>query len=525
MSFILIFLNSIYILSPRLAKPVLGIPGDSFEICYIPDPNTNPLNITASIHSEFTEYVLELSEPEPIDTFYKVKTFIPGSAISGLYELVINVDNTTDTQYNAIMVYEEFKDTVNFVQFTDIHIGFSELQNLHYESVINEINTINPDFVIITGDIVEQGEIWGADYWYEMFIDISKKLKVPCFVVSGNHDWYELFFTPAEEPSNFLHIVNPYPNFSFSYGSLLFFLCLDTGPDDIWSNWDSWCYGFTPEQLAYIESQLIENQNYPLICAMMHGPVIDNDDDDDSNRNGNNEFIQLAINYGMDLVLAGHTHEDRLFLSDSTWIQGEMPEPPPPPPYFVQTETTCKDDTGEVGYRYIIASSQGIISFSEDGTADNSIRTYNLEIEYSYNNDSTTCIITINNNNSRTFYNGRVWPHMKPGCTYEVSGPGEIVKISYNGLCEIKVYSIPPGNTVLSVAGSVGITEKDYIQNNHEENIFSSLEFIEKHKNKKTKIFSPTGRRINKTNIKKGIYFINKDTTIKEKRYGKILIF
>ncbi|MEO0180627.1 MAG: metallophosphoesterase [candidate division WOR-3 bacterium] len=442
---------------PRLARPALAVPGDTISVVFKASGPLSPLYIT--LISEFGSISLSHDEPEAHDTLYSLCAFIPYGAEPGLYALALSTPLGSDTQPNAVMIYGSWRDTVRFLHFTDIHIGYSARESQNYTRATREANLINPDFVIITGDIVEKGQVGDSPNWYREFLEISESLRVPCFVVSGNHDWYNWMYVGNEE-TNYLRIVNPYPDYAFDYGSILHMLCLDTGPDNIYVDLDSYCYGFRPDQLSFISQDLSQHRDYPLLMAMMHGPVIDKDDNDDSNTHGTTEFITYSETYGLDMAIAGHTHEDRLFLSDGTWVQGDLPDPLPDVPMFIQTTTTCKADPGSAGYRFISGHRGGLLEFTENGSADRSLRLYNLDDSYYYNNDSTTCAIVITNANNRCFYDGRVWPRMRSGYEYEVSGPGYIVKQAPSGLCEVAVDSIPPGTTVLYV-GMVGQDEAE----------------------------------------------------------------
>ncbi len=440
---------------PRLARPALAVPGDTIQVVFKASGAPSPLYLT--LISEFGSIPIAHDDPQAQDTLYAVNAFVPPGSEAGIYSLAINLPSGSDTQPNAVMIYGGWRDTVRFLHFTDVHIGNSARESQNCARAVREANLANPDFVIITGDIVEKGQVGDSPGWYREFLNIVSGLRVPAFVVSGNHDWYNWMYVGNEE-TNYLRIVNPYPDYTFDYGSLLHILCLDTGPDNIYFDFDSYCYGFNSAQLAFIQQDMSQHQGFPLLVAMMHGPVIDRDDNDDSNTHGVDEFISYSETYGLDMAIAGHTHEDRLFLSDGTWVQGDMPDPMPGTPYFIQTTTTCKADPGVAGYRFISGDAGGLLEFTEGGSADRSLRLYNLDDAYYYNSDSTSCAILITNANSRCFRDGRVWPRMKPGHEYEVSGPGYLVRQAPSGLCEIAVDSISPGVTILYI-GTVGLSE------------------------------------------------------------------
>ncbi len=441
----------------------MGVPGDTVDVLVKLD---NPSQVQVRLEGEFGSMDLGLASPTPQDTLYSLEVGLPQAAEPGLYDLIVSAPEGADTQPNAVMIYPRWEDTLVFLQWTDTHIGNSdrELENLLL--AVSEANLIKPHFVVITGDIVEQGQVGDSPDWYRQFLGACRGLRVPMFVVPGNHDYYNWAYQ-GESLENFMQIVNPRPDYYFTYGDWFLMLAFDTGPDDILGDFDSYCYGFTPEQLAWMGWVLATHADYSQKLAMMHGPVIDADDDDNSNRYGNDEFIQISLNHGMSLILAGHTHQDRLFLADSTWVQGDLPEGLSWP-YYLQIRTTCKTDTPNAGYRLIILTPDSVLSFSEDqdgsGTPDaaSSLNLGRLWAEYYYNSDSTACAIVIRNEHPRDFPVLHAWPKMKAGLEYQASGEASVVRQAPSGLLEVEVYNVPAyGTQVVYVEPTQGVASSD----------------------------------------------------------------
>ncbi len=72
------------------------------------------------------------------------------------------------------------------VQFTDTHVDFVSKSNLNiYEIIRSVLKDENPDFVILTGDIVTQNDPQKA---YQLFADVFVEEDVPWAMVFGNHD-------------------------------------------------------------------------------------------------------------------------------------------------------------------------------------------------------------------------------------------------------------------------------------------------------------------------------------------------
>jgi predicted phosphodiesterase len=72
------------------------------------------------------------------------------------------------------------------VQFTDTHIDLENNSNIQvYQTVQDVLTNEDPDFVILTGDIITQNSPQEA---YYRFADIFEKAKLPWAVVFGNHE-------------------------------------------------------------------------------------------------------------------------------------------------------------------------------------------------------------------------------------------------------------------------------------------------------------------------------------------------
>ena len=71
------------------------------------------------------------------------------------------------------------------VQLSDIHVG-SQFQDSVFDKVIQEVNEINPDCLLITGDLTNEGLIQE----YEKCKKLVKKLNCKKIItISGNHDY------------------------------------------------------------------------------------------------------------------------------------------------------------------------------------------------------------------------------------------------------------------------------------------------------------------------------------------------
>jgi len=119
----------------------------------------------------------------------------------GLYDLVIGYNNYYYHSYHSVQIIGDYKsanwnvdpnlrgEALTVVHVTDTHIGYGKGTHAglvdRFLATINRINEfIDPDFVIITGDITENA--WEEET--QEFKGCLLNLRSPAFVVPGNHD-------------------------------------------------------------------------------------------------------------------------------------------------------------------------------------------------------------------------------------------------------------------------------------------------------------------------------------------------
>jgi predicted MPP superfamily phosphohydrolase len=86
------------------------------------------------------------------------------------------------------------KPTARFVHFTDLH---HKGDRSYLQSVVAKINSLTPDFVCFTGDIIEEEKFLAEA------LEILAGIKAPLFGVPGNHDyWSEVSFAPIHKCFN-----------------------------------------------------------------------------------------------------------------------------------------------------------------------------------------------------------------------------------------------------------------------------------------------------------------------------------
>lgn len=84
--------------------------------------------------------------------------------------------------HNIGLESDKITQEYRFIQLSDIHIGSNTKHDL--ERVMEKINNLKYDFVVITGDLVDED--------YAQFEDLEplNKIEAPVYYITGNHEYY-----------------------------------------------------------------------------------------------------------------------------------------------------------------------------------------------------------------------------------------------------------------------------------------------------------------------------------------------
>ncbi|MBU1321006.1 MAG: metallophosphoesterase, partial [Nanoarchaeota archaeon] len=291
---------------------------------------------------------------------------------------------------------------------TDVHLGgadytgnnnwWEELSYPRFTDGLYEIEKLNPkpDFILITGDIVEDvSQIrWLKDFKsiIDGFAERPKTEEHPegikVYVVPGNHDRYEkadkfrinerlknyftvmgipqdvnLLFPDLDELESQEQGYNRY-NYFFDHKGMQF-IGLDSGKDTGKLDRLPESDGLHNDTMKSLNLLGIGNPGIPRV-VFMHNPIYHKGlirKADGSIANNRSEFIEYSQDNNVQLVLSGHVHEAHILENkngDLVEWEGTSFFPKPPVPLFIQTQSATKDngEDNQHGYRIIDVKDQ-----------------------------------------------------------------------------------------------------------------------------------------------------------------------
>ncbi len=274
------------VMRPILSVPEIVTPGGSFVIEADAAPSTS--DWTAALERQGLVHPLTITDAvyeHGYERWFLTAT-VPQAIPSELYDLVVEASGGIhDDVKHAVAVRDSIEDDFYFIQITDTHLpthrynyqpgaesDTTEMDDLR--AVIQDINLINPAFVLITGDLINEGELEEYLGWrvYTKAKRILGELEVPVYVVAGNHDiggwdstppsdgtsrrdwwsffgWRSLYDPPAADGMYT-------QNYSFDYGRAHFvgleaYINYDDWREDIYG-WES----FTYRQMQWLSQDL-----------------------------------------------------------------------------------------------------------------------------------------------------------------------------------------------------------------------------------------------------------------------------
>ncbi len=388
---------------PLVNIPTLVRPGDTLTVQCEADPSTTGWTVWLS-RGNTQVYLPVLSSAYDASTlWWEISAEIPPVSLYDLYDLWVSADGgIIDETRNAVRLISEFKTDYYFIQITDSHLP-THLYNyqsgadtdssevIDLREVMEDIDVLNPEFVLFTGDLINEGELEDYLGWrvYTRTQALLTECEIPMFVTSGNHDIGGWDDTPPSDGTarrdwwrffGWKRLDAPPPgapwytqNYSFDYGPVHF-----TGLEayNNYDNWRSYIYGsdsFTSGQLDWLDDDLDAAASSAAQVLFYH-------------RDFQSQISLSSLD--VEMALSGHIHRD----------EGNIHSQP----YDLVTNNICD---GERAYRVIYVSN-GVLQ--PTNTVSSGSSGQNFRVDYSPANDGTDYEVTaqITNNHNLDFEHG-----------------------------------------------------------------------------------------------------------------------
>lgn len=315
---------------PLLNIPSIVRPGDPLPISCDAAPSTTGWTATLVYGDLAVPLTIDQASYDPTTLWWTLSVVTPPVPLFELYDLRVTADGLDDTTRDAVKVIPEFRDTFEIIHITDTHLptylywdqpgaDTDSTTSENLRAITHDINLINPEFVLLTGDFIHEGEL--EDFLDKRYYSRSQmhlnEFEVPVYLTAGNHDiggwnatppsdgtarrdwwrfygWQRLDDPPVGAPATT-------QDYSFDYGPIHF-----TGLE-AYDNYDGWRYAiygpnsFTSPQMAWLQTDLAA-------AASAQRRVLFHHYDFD------HELSLTALN--IDLSLSGHVHSNH---EDSTY--------------------------------------------------------------------------------------------------------------------------------------------------------------------------------------------------------------
>lgn len=363
------------ITSPLHSVPVIQERGKTFEVRLNVSSDASDWNAWISTSYHEVPLTVDSALYDVSTETWSLSVKISSAAETELYNLIVQAKVggviKNFTQPRAVKVISHFPTDFEFIVMNDVTGAASYPVALRIlEKAIEEINLINPSFVLFTGDLVNTG---GHETEYQMFYDCLQMFEVPTYVAPGNHELYE-----DEEGVNYRRYIGP-PYYSFDFGTY-HIVTIDSGFGEIDST-----------QLDWVREDLASHANSTQIFMQLHLPIFPASEDIMHVKEpAKSTLLELIDQYDVSMVFMGHIHHDQV-----TTYQGHK---------FVHT-TAIGGIIGHEGYarshwgyRLVRVDGNRIVSYNYAGTTDetqrNAISFNELHATYFPSNNGTSSYVT-----------------------------------------------------------------------------------------------------------------------------------
>jgi serine/threonine-protein phosphatase CPPED1 len=197
-----------------------------------------------------------------------------------------------------------------FIQITDPQFGFFEdnkgfsKETELYEKAVNAINRLNPDFVVITGDLVNNKDDNSQKAEFKRITAIINK-KIPVYYSPGNHD---IGLPPTRQDIDSFISDYGHDKFSFQHKKSIFIglnSCIIKANSPV----------LEQGQFDWLSKELVKTGSAEHIILFCHIPFFINSFEEPESYSNipietRNKYFSLFKEYKVEAIFAGHLHSN-----------------------------------------------------------------------------------------------------------------------------------------------------------------------------------------------------------------------
>ena len=189
---------------------------------------------------------------------------------------------------------------------SDLHISKTDFNEEIFIQAVSEINALQPDMIILTGDITDNG------YYtqYEVSTKVLATFDAPLFAIPGNHDARNLGYQTFEE------IIGE-RSWKLTLGDDIVVIGLDSSSADVSSG------SIGREQHMWLEHQLdrcVIDEKFSIVCLHHHVISIPQTGRERNVLTDAGDVLKTLTTHEVDLVFCGHKHVPNIWKINDTII-------------------------------------------------------------------------------------------------------------------------------------------------------------------------------------------------------------
>ena len=213
---------------PNKANPSIIVYNENLDIITTASSSATGWNF--SLHKSDLSQTLNIVSSKYENEKWYFET-LPTQMEEGLYDLQLNCSEGDDYQTHAVKIVEDKTYPFTFVHISDTHFPAYDDEDLNTSDVnfveFEKIKALNPDFIILTGDIMQGPTLYFLDpttdeamkgeIQLRLALWALDTLDLPVYYIHGNHEFSQSTMIPDIIEDNWYNYLGPirYQNFTY----------------------------------------------------------------------------------------------------------------------------------------------------------------------------------------------------------------------------------------------------------------------------------------------------------------------